>query len=231
MVRKKIKTDKDEYLAAEPWRLFRIMSEFVDGLEMLPSLTPAVSIFGSSRTAPRTKYYELARTIANRLTKAGFSVITGGGGGIMEAGNKGAKEGNGNSIGLNIELPMEQYPNKYITSLFSFRYFFVRKVMFVKHATAFIIMPGGFGTLDELYEALTLVQTLRIKKFPIIMVGSEYWEGLIDWMKDKMIKNKYIDPQDMRLFKVLDDPKDIVDEIKVFYKRHKDRKLKGSGAV
>lgn len=219
------------YFAREPWRLFRIMSEFVDGFETLPNYIPAVSIFGSSRLARGTKYYELAREISKRLVREGFSIITGGGPGIMEAANKGAKEGKGNSIGLNIELPMEQVPNKYITTLLNFRYFFCRKVMFVKHATAFIIMPGGFGTLDEFFEALTLIQTERIKQFPIIVVGKEYWKGLFDWMRDHMLKSKLIDAKDMNIYKLLDDPKDVVDEIKQFYSEHAERQIKGEGAV
>ncbi|MBI4398755.1 MAG: TIGR00730 family Rossman fold protein, partial [Candidatus Omnitrophica bacterium] len=155
----------------------------------------------------------------------------GGGPGIMEASNHGAKEGKGHSIGLNIELPHEQLPNRYITTLLNFRYFFCRKVMFVKHATAFIIMPGGYGTLDEFFEALTLIQTQRIKQFPIIMVGSEYWKGLFDWMRERMLKSKLIDEKDLSIFTMIDQPKKIVDEIKEFYKEHSERQIKGEGAV
>lgn len=219
------------HFAREPWRLFRIMSEFVDGFETLPNYLPAVSIFGSSRMKRGSKYYELAREIAKRLAREGFSVITGGGPGIMEAANRGAKEAKGNSIGLNIELPQEQLPNKYITALFNFRYFFCRKVMFVKHATAFIIMPGGFGTLDEFFEALTLIQTERIKQFPIIVVGKEYWKGMFDWMRDHMLKSKLIDEKDMHIYKIMDDPREVVEEIKSFYKEHSERQIKGEGAV
>jgi len=219
------------YFAREPWRLFRIMSEFVDGFEILPNYLPAVSIFGSSRMKRGSKYYELAREITKRLAKEGFSIITGGGPGIMEAGNWGAKEGKGHSIGLNIELPHEQVPNKYITTLLNFRYFFCRKVMFVKHATAFIILPGGFGTLDEFFEALTLIQTERIKQFPIIVVGKEYWKGMFDWMRDHMLKSKLIDQKDMNIFKLIDDPRKIVEEIKTFYEEHSERQIKGEGAV
>lgn len=224
--------DKDTtYFSREPWRLFRIMSEFVDGFEILPNYLPAVSIFGSSRLKRGAKYYELARDITKRLAKEGFSIITGGGPGIMEAGNRGAKEGRGHSIGLNIELPQEQMPNKYITTLLNFRYFFCRKVMFVKHATAFIILPGGFGTLDEFFEALTLIQTERIKQFPIIVVGKDYWKGLFDWMRDHMLKSKLIDEKDMHIFKLMDDPRKIVQEIKDFYEEHSERQIKGEGAV
>lgn len=218
-------------LAHEPWRIFRIMSEFVDGFEILPRYLPAVAIFGSSRTKRGTKYYELARRITHRLCEEGFSVITGGGPGIMEAGNKGAMEGKGNSIGLNIELPQEQVPNRYVTTLLNFRYFFCRKVMFVKHATAFIIMPGGFGTLDEFFEALTLVQTHRISPFPIIVVGKEYWQGMFDWMREHMLKEKHIEEKDMKVFRIIDDPDEIVKVIKTFYRKHRETQLKGEGAV
>ncbi len=230
-MKKKSKETKNDVLAAEPWRLFRILSEFVDGLESLPHLTPAVSIFGSARTNAKNKYYKLGRKIAGLLVEAGFGVITGGGPGMMEAGNRGAKEKKGISIGLNIELPLEQSSNKFITHLFNFRYFFCRKVMFVKHSTAFIIMPGGFGTLDEFFEALTLIQTKRIHKFPVILVGSEYWQGLLEWIEDSMLKEKNIDRSDLKLFKVIDDPVNVVKEIKSFYLKHKESQIQGPGAM
>ncbi len=219
------------HYAREPWRLFRILSEFVDGFETLPNYLPAVSIFGSSRMKKGTKYYEIARKIARRLAEEGYSVITGGGPGIMEASNRGAKEGKGHSIGLNIELPMEQKPNKYITTLLNFQYFFCRKVMFVKHATAFIILPGGFGTLDEFFEALTLIQTERIKRFPIVVVGKDYWKGLFDWMRDYMLESKLIDEKDLYLYKITDDPEEVVDEVKAFFRKHKERQIKGEEAL
>lgn len=212
---------EDEMLTVKTkntWFIFRLMSEFVDGFEILPSYEPAVSIFGSSRTKPGARYYKLAREIARRLAQNGFSVITGGGPAIMEAANRGANEGGGTSIGLNIDLPQQQKPNRFVRVLLSFKYFFVRKVMFVKHAMAFVIMPGGFGTLDEVFESLTLIQTQRIEKFPVILVGSEYWEGLMQWLKTTALKNDTITRDDLNLIQVLDDPKNVVDEITKFYK-------------
>jgi uncharacterized protein (TIGR00730 family) len=200
----------------DPWRIFRIMSEFVDGFEVLAKYQPAVTVFGSARTAKKDPYYKLATRTASLLVKAGFSVITGGGPGIMEAANKGASQANGNSIGLNIQLPFEQLPNPFIKIMLSFRYFFCRKVMFVKYATAFVIFPGGYGTLDEFFEALTLIQTQRIDRFPVILVGSKYWKGLISWLKDVMLKEHYIDSDDMLIFRVTDDPAEVVNIIKEF---------------
>lgn len=200
----------------DPWRIFRIMSEFVDGFEVLAKYQPAVTVFGSARTPKKDPYYKLATRTASLLVKAGFSVITGGGPGIMEAANKGASQSNGNSIGLNIQLPFEQLPNPFIKIMLSFRYFFCRKVMFVKYATAFVIFPGGYGTLDEFFEALTLIQTQRIDRFPVILVGSKYWEGLISWLKDVMLKEHYIDSDDMLIFRVTDDPAEVVNIIKEF---------------
>jgi len=190
------------------WRIFRIMAEFTEGFEELASVGPAVSFFGSSRAKPQQKYYKLAQQTAFEIAKAGFAVITGGGSGIMEAANKGAAEAGGRSIGLNIELPMEQVPNEYQNLSLNFRYFFCRKVMFLKYAHGFIVVPGGYGTMDEFTEALVLIQTLRQAYFPVILMGSEYWDGLVQWMKEKMLKeHHYISPEDLNVFTVVDDPK------------------------
>ena len=205
----------DYFNAGDSWRLFRIMSEFVEGFDSLSSIKgPAVSFFGSARTKPDDPYYELTTMIAAELVKNDYTIITGGGPGIMEAANKGAAETGGNSVGLNINLPFEQEPNIFTNLPLSFKYFFVRKVMFIKYALAFICMPGGFGTLDEAFEALTLIQTKRIKPFPVILVGSEYWSGLIDWMKEKMLAADKVDNEDMVIFNVMDDPVEIVSYIK-----------------
>jgi len=191
----------------EPWRIFRIMAEFVEGFDELATVGPAVSIFGSSRSPAGDRYYELARKTAYEIAKAGFAVITGGGGGIMEAANRGAYEAGGRSIGLNIELPMEQVPNEYQNLSLHFRYFFCRKVMFLKYANGFIVMPGGFGTMDEFFESLVLIQTLKQVYFPVILMGSDYWGGLIDWIKNTMLnKEGYISPEDLDVFTVVDDP-------------------------
>ena len=205
----------DYFNAGDSWRLFRIMAEFVEGFDTLSGVKgPAVSFFGSARTKPDHPYYVLTEQIAAELAKQGYTIITGGGPGIMEAANKGASEAGGNSVGLNINLPFEQEPNIFTNLPLSFKYFFVRKVMFIKYALAFICMPGGFGTLDEAFEALTLIQTKRIKPFPVILVGSEYWAGLIDWMKEKMYSTGKVDDDDMLIFTVMDDPKEIVSYIK-----------------
>jgi len=189
------------------WRIFRVMAEFVEGFDELGSIGPAVSFFGSSRAKPEQRYYKLAERTACQIAKAGFAVITGGGGGIMEAVNKGAAEAGGKSIGLNIELPMEQIPNEYQNLSLHFRYFFCRKVMFLKYAHGFIVFPGGYGTMDELFESLVLIQTLKQASFPVILMGSDYWRGLVDWMKEKMLKvHKHIAPQDMNVFTVADEP-------------------------
>lgn len=190
------------------WRMFRIMAEFTEGFEELASVGPAVSIFGSARTEPEDKFYKLATETASELVKAGFAVITGGGGGIMEAANKGAAEAQGQSIGLNIELPTEQLPNEYQNLSLNFRYFFCRKVMFLKYAHGFIVFPGGFGTMDEFFESLVLIQTLKQATFPVILMGTDFWSGLIDWIKSKMLgDHSYISPDDMDVFTVMDDPK------------------------
>jgi len=193
------------------WRLFRIMAEFTEGFEELASVGPAVSIFGSARIKPDDKYYKLAVETASELAKADFAVITGGGGGIMEAANKGAAEAGGRSIGLNIELPMEQRPNEYQNLSLNFRYFFCRKVMFLKYAHGFIVFPGGFGTMDEFFESLVLIQTLKQASFPVVLMGSDYWTGLTDWIAAKMLgPNGFISPEDLNVYTVIDDPKEAV---------------------
>jgi len=205
----------DYFNAGDSWRLFRIMSEFVEGFDTLSGIKgPAVSFFGSARTTPEDPYYKLTSSIAGELSKHGYAIITGGGPGIMEAANKGATESGGYSIGLNINLPFEQEPNIFTNLPLSFKYFFVRKVMFIKYAQAFICMPGGFGTLDEAFEALTLIQTRRIKPFPVILVGSEYWSGLLDWIREKMLAANRVDDEDMTIINVMDEPEQIVAYIK-----------------
>jgi uncharacterized protein (TIGR00730 family) len=198
--------------AKETWRIFRIMSEFVDGIEALEDLGPAVTVFGSASLTKHHPFYGLGVAVGERLSRAGYSVITGGGPGLMEAANRGAKkdEGTGKSVGLNIRLPMEQAPNKWQDLVLDFRYFFIRKFMFVKYAQAFVILPGGFGTMDELFEALTLVQTEKVDRFPVILVGKKYWRGLVDWMRDTMVDTGTIKPTDMDLFSLTDDPDEVV---------------------
>lgn len=193
------------------WRLFRIMAEFTEGFDELATVGPAVSIFGSARTPADDPMYKLAEQTAIETVKAGFGVITGGGGGIMEAANKGASEAKGTSIGLNIELPMEQDPNEYQNLELHFRYFFIRKVMFLKYAHGFIVFPGGFGTMDEFFESLVLIQTLKQAFFPVILMGTDFWKGLIEWLNLKMLKdNTYISPEDLEVFTLCDDPKEAV---------------------
>jgi uncharacterized protein (TIGR00730 family) len=204
----------NEETVENSWRLFHIMSEFVEGFEALADCRPAVSVFGSTRVRPGDEVYQRAERIGRLLVGNGFSVITGGGPGVMEAANKGAAEAGGKSVGLNIQLPMEQRPNPYANISLSFRYFFVRKVMFVKYAMAFIILPGGFGTMDELMESMTLIQTQRIKPFPVILVGSNYWKGFLDWMKEVVLKEGKISPEDMDIFQTIDEPEEIVKVIK-----------------
>ena len=201
------------------WALFKIMSEFVEGYETLSSIGPCISIFGSARTPENHPTYQLTVDIAKEVVNSGYGVITGGGPGIMEAANKGAKLALGTSVGLNILLPFEQSSNKYIDpdKTINFQYFFVRKVMFVKYAQGFVVMPGGVGTLDELFEAITLIQTEKIKKIPIILVGKSYWEGLIDWLKNSMLKEKNISPEDLYLFKVVDTPEEVIDALEKFH--------------
>jgi len=196
---------------ADLWRIFRIMAEFTEGFEELASIGPAVSIFGSARVKPTEKHYKLAEKTAFELTKAGFAIITGGGSGIMEAANKGAAEAGGKSIGLNIDLPMEQIPNEYQNLSLHFRYFFCRKVMFLKYAHGFIAFPGGYGTMDEFTEALVLIQTLKQAFFPVILMCSDYWGGLVDWMRDKMMReHDYVSPDDLEVFTMVDEPQEAV---------------------
>jgi uncharacterized protein (TIGR00730 family) len=203
------------------WTVLRIMSEFVEGFDRLSEIGPCVSIFGSARTKPDSPYFKLAEDIAREVTALGFGVITGGGPGIMEAGNKGAAHSGGASVGLNIKLPFEQHSNPYIDKdrSIDFDYFFVRKVMFVKYAQAFVALPGGFGTLDELFESLTLIQTLKIDRFPVILVGSSFWGGLVDWIKETLLeKEQNISPQDLDLFVVADTTEEVIKHIQTFYK-------------
>jgi hypothetical protein len=202
------------------WRVFRIMAEFVEGFEKMGKIKPSVAIFGSARTKQSHKYYKKTVRVSKELAKKGFGIITGGGPGIMEAANKGAKESNNSSTGVNIELPHEQNSNPFIDKdkLLNFRYFFVRKVMFFKYAQGYIIMPGGFGTIDEFFEVLTLIQTNKTKKVPIVVMGKEYWKPLMGWIKDYMIKFKYIEDFDMNLFKMTDDPKEAAEIIYQFHK-------------
>ncbi len=212
-----------EIHTTDSWRVFKILSELVEGFEKLARIGPCVSIFGSARTHYNDKYYRMAEEIAFKLTQNGYGVITGGGPGIMEAANKGAKRGDGKSVGINIDLPFEQRPNLYIDpdKLITFDHFFVRKVMFMKYAQGFIVLPGGFGTFDELFEAITLIQTRKIGKFPIILVGTKYWSGLIKWIKEEMLEEeKNISPADMDLFTVVETPDEAVNNIVKFYSRY-----------
>lgn len=222
MVRTKCNYIPDhEFNSEDPWRIFRIMSEFVEGFEVLSSIGKAVSIFGSSRLPNDHKYYKLTEEIAYLLAKEKYAIITGSGPSIMEAANKGAKRAKGYSLGLNIQLPTQQEPNPYVDTLLDFRYFFIRKVMFVKYAKAFVIMPGGYGTLDEFTEAINLISTDRIPKFPVVVVGSEYWKGMIEWLQKMVLKTGCISAEDLKLFKVVDKPQDVVKIIKEFYRTHK----------
>ncbi len=202
-----------EFTKSDTWRVFRIMSEFVDGFEQLSQVGPAVSVFGSARTTEEDPYYDLARRTARLLAEKNIAVITGGGGGIMEAANRGAREGGGTSIGFNIELPHEQQPNGYLDQMLLFHYFFVRKVMFLKYSVGFILFPGGFGTMDEMFEALTLVQTERNPNFGLVLVGSAYWEKLIEWLKEPMLARGYISARDLDLFEITDEPERAVARI------------------
>lgn len=204
----------------ESWRVFRIISEFVDGFETMTNIGPSVSIFGSARTKPGSEYYELASEVAKEVVAKGIAVITGGGPGIMEAANKGAQEANGKSCGLSIDLPFESEPNAFIDNKFNlhFRYFFIRKVMFVRYAQAFVVLPGGFGTLDELFEALTLIQTKKISAFPIYLMGSKYWEGLIHWLRESAVGEGTISEKDMDLITITDDPVEVANGIERHFK-------------
>ena len=217
--------DKDwnEIKIADSWQIFKVMAEFVEGFEKLSRIGPCVSIFGSARTKPDNPYYIMAEEIAAKLVRHGYGVITGGGPGIMEAGNKGAHSEGGKSVGLNIELPFEQFHNIYIDSdkMINFDYFFVRKVMFIKYAQGFVVMPGGFGTLDELFEAITLIQTRKIGRFPIILVGKAYWQGLMDWIESVMLtEESNINPEDLKLVNIVDTPTEAVKVIDEFYSKY-----------
>ena len=208
----------EELISSDPWRVFRIMAEFVEGFELFSKLGHAVAFFGSSRIKRHDSYYKIAEHTAELLSLAGYAIITGGGPGIMEAGNKGAFKAHGTSVGMNIQLPHEQKSNKYIQIQMNFRYFFIRKVMLVKYADAFIIFPGGFGTLDEFFEAITLIQTEKIRSFPVVLVGSEYWQGLVDWLSKSVAARGCIVQEEMKFFTVLDKSQEIVSYIQNFYR-------------
>jgi len=212
----------NEIKTNDSWAIFKIMAEFVEGFERLSKIGPCVSIFGSARTKQDHEYYKLAENIAYKLTKHGYGVVTGGGPGIMEAGNRGANRGKGTSVGLNIELPFEQHDNPYIDAdkSLDFDYFFVRKVMFVKYSQGFVVMPGGFGTMDELFEAITLIQTKKIGKFPIILVGRNFWAGLFDWIKNTLVNEGNISPKDLDLISLVDTEEEVLEVIDTFYKKY-----------
>jgi uncharacterized protein (TIGR00730 family) len=217
------KKDWAEIQISDSWRIFKIVSEFVEGFEKLARIGPCVSIFGSARTRPDNKYFKLAEEVAYKLTQHGYGIITGGGPGIMEAGNLGAKKGGGSSVGINIALPYEQQPNMFIDSdkLITFDHFFVRKVMFMKYAQGFVVLPGGFGTLDELFEAITLIQTEKIGTFPIVLVGKEYWSGLVKWLREEMLEDEgNINPEDLEIFTIVDTADEAVDIINNFYAKY-----------
>jgi len=219
-IKSRVKKDllvKDDFTQEDTWRIFRIMSEFVDGFEILSKIGRAVSIFGSARTKPENRHYKLAEEIAYYIAKAGYAIITGSGPGLMEAANKGARRAEGHSIGLNIQLPREQKPNKFVDTILSFRYFFVRKVMFVKYAKAFVILPGGYGTLDEFFEAITLIQTKRISRFPVILFDSKYWKPLLEWLRSTVYSHGNISKEDMDIFVLADESKEVAQIIKRFY--------------
>jgi len=212
----------NEIKTNDSWAIFKIMAEFVDGYEKLSKIGPCVSIFDSARTKPGEEYYELSEEVAFKLTQNGYGVITGGGPGIMEAGNKGAHRGKGTSVGLNIELPFEQHDNPWIDKdkNLVFDYFFVRKVMFVKYSQGFIVMPGGFGTLDELFEAITLIQTKKIGRFPIVLVGSSFWSGLLDWIKNTLLEQGNISETDLKLFRIVDTADEAIEHLNKFYGKY-----------
>lgn len=212
----------DNTHSGDMWSIFKIMGEFVDGYDKLFKVGPCISMFGSARTIEGEEYYEMARYVAKEVTRRGFGVLTGGGPGIMKAANQGAQEGDGKSVGLGITLPHEQGPNAYVDKNYTinFNYFFVRKVMFVKYAQGFIVFPGGFGTMDELFEALTLIQTKKASTFPVVLIGTEYWGGLIEWIKTTMVENGTISKEDIDLFTLTDDPDEAIKIINNFYKKH-----------
>jgi uncharacterized protein (TIGR00730 family) len=214
--------DWHEIKITDSWQIFKIMAEFVEGFEKLSKIGPCVSIFGSARTPHDNKYYKIAEDIARLLTDRGYGVISGGGPGIMEAANKGAYENGGKSVGLNIELPFEQFHNKYIDrdKILEFDYFFVRKVMFMKYSQGFIVLPGGFGTMDEMFEAITLIQTGKIARFPIVLVGTDYWRGLLDWVENHMLDAKNISPEDLNLYALVDTAEEAAEQIFTFYNKY-----------
>jgi uncharacterized protein (TIGR00730 family) len=218
----KVRKDWYEIKTNDSWAIFKIMAEFVNGYEKMARIGPCISVFGSARTKPDDKYYKMAVNISQMLAQRGYGVITGGGPGIMEAGNKGAQEAGGKSVGLNIDLPFEQSGNKYIDedSNLKFDYFFVRKVIFVKYSQGFVVVPGGFGTMDEMFEALTLIQTKKINNRPVVLIGSEYWQGLIDWIKNVMLKEGNISEPDLDLFKIVDTEEEAIKYIDDFFKTH-----------
>jgi uncharacterized protein (TIGR00730 family) len=222
MVENPFDPDPRYAISADSWRVFRILSEFVDGFEKMTNIGPSVSIFGSARLTPNSPYYQLAVEAAQHIAQRGFAIITGGGPGIMEAANKGAQSVNGKSCGLSIDLPMESATNKYIDLKYnlSFRYFFVRKVMFIRYAQGYVFLPGGVGTLDELFEALTLIQTKKIHPFPIYLMGKDYWVGLMDWIKDTLLGHECISPEDLDLIQITDDPEEVANGIERHYQRH-----------
>lgn len=215
--------EENKLFTSDAWRVFRILSEFVDGFETMTNLGPSVSIFGSARMAPEDPYYQLGVDVAKHITEKGFAIITGGGPGIMEAANKGAQIGEGKSCGLGIDLPMEAELNDYIDLKYRlrFRYFFVRKVMFIRYAQGYVFLPGGFGTLDEMFEALTLIQTEKIHSFPIYLMGSDYWKGLIDWIKDTVLASSCISKDDLKMMQITDNPAEVANGIERHYQRHR----------
>ncbi|MCF8415041.1 MAG: TIGR00730 family Rossman fold protein [Crocinitomicaceae bacterium] len=219
----KIRKDWNEIRINDSWAIFKIMSEFVEGYERMAKIGPCISVFGSARTKPDNKYYQMGVEISEMLSRAGYGVITGGGPGIMEAGNKGAQQGGGKSVGLNIDLPFEQNHNPYIDPEHNleFDYFFVRKVIFVKYAQGFVVLPGGFGTMDELFEALTLIQTKKINERPVVLIGKQYWQGLFDWIKESMLNmEQTISSKDLSMFSIVDTPEEAFKCIEDFYKSH-----------
>lgn len=215
--------NKEQIFTTDSWRVFRILSEFVEGFETMTNIGPSVSIFGSARLAPDTRYYQMAVDAASHISRKGFAIITGGGPGIMEAANKGAQGVKGVSCGISIDLPMEYEPNPYIDYRYrlQFRYFFVRKVMFIRYAQGYVFFPGGVGTLDELFEALTLIQTQKIRAFPIYLMGTDFWAGMIDWMKGSLLAHQTISPEDLNLMTITDDPEEVAHGIERHYQRHR----------
>jgi uncharacterized protein (TIGR00730 family) len=218
--------ESEKFFTTDSWRVFRIVSEFVDGFENMTNIGPSVSIFGSARLPETSPYYQLAVDVAQHITRKGFAIITGGGPGIMEAANKGAQMADGRSCGLSIDLPTESKPNDYIDLKYNlhFRYFFVRKVMFIRYAQGYVFLPGGYGTLDEMFEALTLIQTQKVHAFPIYLMGSDYWSGMIQWIKDVMLKHECISEEDIQMMQITDDPEEVANGIERHYQRNRAEK-------